>query len=128
MIVLFDDRDFFDNKIGPSDDLHVKIVLIDILVPLNLKIVVRFRFHDLAPSRVEQRYFLVRLESSVRLYSRQKPSLPNLPSFNKFSISSVHIVREASIENSSASKRLPTYIPIPPKKSILIASKGVLSG
>jgi hypothetical protein len=69
MIVFFDDRDFFDNKIGPSDDLHVKIVLIDILVPLNLKIVVRFRFHDLAPSRVKQRYFLVRLESSVRLSS-----------------------------------------------------------
>jgi hypothetical protein len=84
MIVLFDDRYFFDNKIGPSNDLHVKIVLIDIFVPFNLKIVVRFRFYYLATfkSRAKILFGPARVFSQA-LYSRQKPSLPNLPLFQQ---------------------------------------------
>jgi hypothetical protein len=82
MIVLFDDRHFFDDKIGPSDDLHVKIVFINILVPFNLKIIVRFRFHDLATFKSRTKILLgpTRVFSQA-LYSRQKPSLPNLALF-----------------------------------------------
>lgn len=84
MIVLFDDRDFFDDKIGPSDDLHIKIELINILVPFNLKIAVRFRFHYLATFKSRTKILLgpTRVFSQA-LYSRQKPSLPNLALFQQ---------------------------------------------
>ena len=129
MIVLFDDRYFFDNKIGPSNDLHVKIVLIDIFVPFNLKIVVRFRFYYLATfkSRAKILFGPARVFSQA-LYSRQKPSLPNLPLFQQIQ-HFLSLYRPRSVHRKQLSQQKTSKIyPNTSKESILIASEGVLGG